>query len=196
MKGEVRRAEYKELVRHVEREAACFAGYRERQVEASNAQHTKNTEVGNRLKGMDEWIEAHQLEMARMNTDVKTKGRLIALLGADVKARAPKYDFDLLKHRFEVFSEIETIEKLNEHFLPKIKVFMGHLARFEESNIETRDCVRDLDRSLTLKCSKSALLESIHDVRESCLSNEDAKLLDAKIDSTKSLIWDREKNLE
>ena len=155
----------------------------------------KHGEVANRLKGISERLEVHTLEMSRLNIEIKAKGKLISQLQSDVKAKAPLSDFNDLLRRFNVFSEIETIEKLNNFYLPKMQTFVAHIDRFEQSNIETRDCVQKLDQDLSLKCSKSVLHTKIHELEEGYLSKEGAKALEEKIKRTESLIWEQENNL-
>ena len=75
-----------------------------------------------------------------------------------MKLKQDSREFSNLANRFNKFSEIETIDKLKEYYLPKMNKFCDHIDQFLESNIETRDCVRKLDSDLSLKCSKSELL--------------------------------------
>ena len=62
-----------------------------------------------------------------------------------------------LSDRFEVFSEIENIHKLETSYLPKIRDFTGLVDQLEESHASMKECIRKFDEDLSLKASKIQL---------------------------------------
>ena len=78
---------------------------------------------------------------------------------SELKLKVNYKDFKLLLDRFNVFSEIETIEKLRENYLPKIASFAGRVEIYETQDQITRECIRKLDESLSIKVNKGAFLE-------------------------------------
>ena len=56
--------------------------------------------------------------------------------------------------------------------------------------------MQKLDQGLSLKCNKSVLHATVHELKESCLSNEGARVLKDKIKETAGLIWQWEANIE
>lgn len=47
--------------------------------------------------------------------------------------------------RFEVFKDIESMGAIEEYFLPKIDKFCQNIDKFEESNLEMRECIIKFD---------------------------------------------------
>lgn len=85
----------------------------------------------------------------------------------------PKLDFDELKGRFEVFSEIETIRKLEDEYIPKIREFGRIVDSLKKSNMEMRECVAHFDHTLSLKCNKSEILSIEYELGRNYMSIDD-----------------------
>lgn len=65
-----------------------------------------------------------------------------------------------------------------------------------ESNIETKDCVRQLDSDLSLKCSKSDLLAHKVEVDQKFISIDNFKKCNDQIKVTEQKILLLRKNVE
>ena len=72
--------------------------------------------------------------------------------------RATQQSLDELAEKFAIFAELDTIEKLRDVYLPKIKKFSENITELEESNIQVRESVKALDEGLSLKCNKAVVL--------------------------------------
>ena len=75
-----------------------------------------------------------------------------------------------LKERFEKFTEIETIDKLENDFLPKIKMFGDKIDNFIEIIDQCRATIRTFDESICVKASKGELLEMKHKIEDNYVS--------------------------
>ena len=81
--------------------------------------------------------------------------------------------FEELAKRFDVFSGIESVEKLETYFLPTLKAFTNGIKDLEKSNEEVRQVVQQFDYNLSLKVNKSAFEAIRHDLGKGFLKRED-----------------------
>ena len=76
-------------------------------------------------------------------------------LKAYIRGFVKEEEFNKLLKRFDVFSEIENIERLNHYLIPKLEKFSLKTDELLASNIEMRECVQKFDEVLSMKASKS-----------------------------------------
>ena len=69
-----------------------------------------------------------------------------------------KTSFNSLLERFEIFSDMETIDELNNKFLPKINLLYNNIEDNNEKNRELNECIIKFDQNLSLKANKSLLV--------------------------------------
>ena len=69
-----------------------------------------------------------------------------------------KTAFNDLLERFEIFSDMETIDELNNKFLPKINLLYNNIEDNNEKNRELNECIIKFDQNLSLKANKSLLV--------------------------------------
>lgn len=108
----------------------------------------------------------------------------------------PKEEFNELLSRFNVFTEIENIEKLEHHYMPRIANFSDHLSRYEQSNQEMRECISRFDEDMSLKCSKSTLKTFEHELTKKYLSLDGGRDIQAEIEDAKKLILQQDDRME
>lgn len=105
-----------------------------------------------------------------MKSDLLKKARHFKTIETELGTLTPKKDFNELLGRFNVFTEIENIDKLEHQYMPRIAKFDNHLTQFEQSNIEMRECISRFDQDISLKCSKSTLKTFEHELTKKYLS--------------------------
>lgn len=69
------------------------------------------------------------------------KSRQIKALEQALQSKESVENFNQLLARFNVFSEVETIKALEDHYMPKIANLDAHLSAYDNNLIETRECV-------------------------------------------------------
>ena len=62
-----------------------------------------------------------------------------------------------IKKRLDMITDMENIKELNDDFLPKIRQVILHINKMEQSNLEIRECIKQFDQGLSLKCNKSTI---------------------------------------
>ena len=62
-----------------------------------------------------------------------------------------KTAFNDLLERFEIFSDMETIDELNNKFLPKINLLYNNIEDNNEKNRELNECIIKFDQNLSLE---------------------------------------------
>ena len=68
--------------------------------------------------------------------------------------------------------------------MPKIARFDSHLGAYDENLVETRECVRQIDLALSLKCNKSTFIEWQHNI----LTKEELNDVNERIADLKYLL--------
>lgn len=101
---------------------------------------------------------------------------------------ASQENFDDLKERFEIFSQIETIKKLQEEFMPKIVEFADNIDCLMDDNQDVKVCVRNFDDRLSLKAEKSAMLCFKQDLEDNYLNYTDLEKMNFKFNDMENLI--------
>ena len=82
------------------------------------------------------------------------------------------------------FAQLEHVDQLKNHFLPKIAKFAADIDAFTNDLLNIRVVVWSLDESLSLKCNKSTLLNFEHKIRSIFISHEQYQ--DLKDDNAKA----------
>lgn len=98
-----------------------------------------------------------------------------------------KENHNALLNRFNVFSEIESVGKLEHYYLPKLQEFMNQIAGLHESNAEVRESIIKFDELLSLKCNKSALMAFQHSLALDFMKVTEWDTIDLKIDNVKDM---------
>lgn len=100
----------------------------------------------------------------------------------EIKAKVDKSDFEELLRRYNQFSDIESIQKLEKQYLPRIAAFALNIDQFYEQDRITKECIRKFDESLSIKVNKGAFLEFQHDLDKRFVQLKDWKNMKKKMD--------------
>ena len=76
--------------------------------------------------------------------------------------------------------------------MPKIAGFDSHLSAYDDNLVETRECVRQIDLGLSLKCNKSTFIEFQNNI----LTKSDLESLNQQIAYIKKLLMDQTGTVE
>ena len=90
-------------------------------------------------------------------------------------------NFSVLEVRFNRFTDIETIDKLLNIYMPKIERLSSNLDKYERQNTDTQECVKQLDRNLSLKCNKSGLTKLEGDLIKVMIPKAELPIIEKKI---------------
>lgn len=75
---------------------------------------------------------------------------------------APKVKLDRLKVRVDAFTALEPLNELKDRLLPKLQKFSDAFDRYEEDNRGMKECIREFDKTLSIKANKA----SIHELKQ------------------------------
>ena len=82
-----------------------------------------------------------------------------------------------MSKRLDTFAQLEHVDQLKNHFLPKIAKFAIEIDDFNHEIQDTKEAVRALDESLSLKCNKSHLLNFEKRIQTIFISHQEYKNL-------------------
>ena len=114
--------------------------------------------------------------------------RKVGKLEVDVSECALETDFKSLLDRFNVFQELESIGALENVFMPRVYKFCAEIDRFEESNMQMRDCIKKFEGEILQKYSKSSMKHFQLDLPNKFLTVEKMSEIDQKINYVKDLV--------
>ena len=121
------------------------------------------------------------MKLLTFKKDLSSRNEVMVRLTNKVDLKANKANFEELLERFDNFSEVETISKLQTHYLPKIDRFTKHIDKFQESNIEMRECIKKLDSDISLKWSKSAMTTLVDEIEKTYMKRSHLKDFEEQI---------------
>ena len=90
-------------------------------------------------------------------------------------------EYNVLDEKFKIFSEIETIDKLQNVFLPKIYDFANKIDQMTKSNEEMTHCIRKFDEDISIKCNRLDLTLLRNHVDDNFLNNDSWEIIDQKV---------------
>lgn len=73
------------------------------------------------------------------------KQRHLKSIETEMETFTPTKVFDELLGRFNVFTEVENIQKLEHLYMPRISKFCNDIGHYERSNLEMRECITKFD---------------------------------------------------
>ena len=91
-----------------------------------------------------------------------------------------KMNFNHLLDRFNIFSDVDTIQKLETYYLPKMKNFSLEIIGLLENNLEIKQVVQDFDAALCLKVNNSAFTHLQNALSAEFISKTNLSEIDAK----------------
>ena len=86
--------------------------------------------------------------------------------------KATKKVTNELKVRLDGFHEIEHIQMIREVLLPKMNHFSKHIDSLLQDNEAVKRCMREFDKSISIKASKSDLLITKGDMEQRFIHND------------------------
>lgn len=101
-------------------------------------------------------------------------------------------NFSVLEARFNRFTDIETIDKLLNLYMPKIEKLSNNLDEYERQNTDTQECVKQLDRNLSLKCNKSGLTKLEGDLIKAMIPKAELPIIEKKMKDIRQITEDQD----
>ena len=79
--------------------------------------------------------------------------------------------------------------------MPKIEKLSNNLDEYERQNTDTQECVKQLDRNLSLKCNKSGLTKLEGDLIKAMIPKAELPIIEKKMKDIRQITEDQDKNL-
>ena len=95
--------------------------------------------------------------MSYLTSTLENQSQKVDHLEKMVSDCESKENFNNLLNRFNVFQELESIGQLENVFIPRVLKFCGEIDRFEESNMQMRECIKKFEKDILQKYSKSSM---------------------------------------
>lgn len=166
---------------------------------SSGRQGTNLNAMASQLSGLEKGVRGLCQRDVELHTEIEKVWKALNKtneniddVAATVELRATKESLADLSSRFAVFSEVDTIAKLRDKYLPRIEEFAASLADLEESNVQVRDCVKALDEGLSLKCNKAAVQAQRYEFHEIFVTREYYNTQRERLEEAAELVLNRD----
>lgn len=139
----------------------------------SDIMQTKILDLKKKFEDVSNTSIEHSLKISKAHSSMVERINEIRLLKKNQKNIVKEEDFNKLVFRFNTFSDIENIDRLNKYLIPKLEKFSAKCDDLIESNIQMKECVQKFDETMSLKASKAELTILKKEIERDFMDNDD-----------------------